>query len=144
MSYPTQTSWPPVFNMASYAMGVNSSLPNLVGFGTDGILAGVIVKTARPSKMIEEVKWENGSGLTAGQVLLYDGDLMELDVIDDRSITWPQPGTPVTLNNPQPNGTYSTVEVYMMINNNYSAVQKQPGERTLRCVRYNLFQPTQM
>ena len=144
MPIPTQTSWPPSFNITTYAMGANSSLPSLIGFGTDGIYPNVIVKSARPSKMIEEVKWENGSGLTAGQVLLYDGDLMELDVIDDRAVTWPQPGTPVTLYNPQPNGTFAPTELYMTVNNNYNAVQKQPGERTLRCVRYSLFNPTQM
>lgn len=144
MSYPTQTSWPPAFSMSTYAMGINSSLPNLVGFGTDGLYPNVIVKNARPSKMIEEVKWENGSGLTAGQILLYDGDVMEMDVIDDRSVTWPSPGTTVTLYNPLPNGSAAVQEVYMTLNNNYNAVQKQPGERTLRCVRYNLFNPTNM
>lgn len=141
---PIQTQWPPVFNIATYGVGINSLLPSLVGFGTDGIYPGIIVKNARPSQMIEEVKWESGSGLTAGQVLLNDGDLMEIDVIDDRAISWPQPGTPVTLNNPRPNGSFATSEVFMLINNNYNAVQKQPGERTLRCVRYTLFAPTQM
>jgi len=147
MSYPNQannTSWPPVFNFSTYAMGINSAMPSLVGFGTDGLMPGVIVKTARPSKMIEEVKWENGSGLTAGQILLYDGDVMELDCIDDRAYNWGQPGVTVTLYNPLPNGTYAVQEVYMTINNNYNAVQKQPGERTLRCVRYNLFSPVSM
>ena len=147
MPYPSQGStppWPPAFSMATYAQGVNSILPSLVGFGTDGLYPGIIVKSARPSKMIEEVKWENGSGLTAGQIILFDGDIMELDCIDDRNVTWPQPGTTVTLYNPLPNGTAATQEVYMTLNNNYNAVQKQPGERTLRCVRYNLFSPTNM
>jgi len=140
----TQNQWPPQFGMATYAVGMNSVLPSAVALGTDGLYPGVIVKNARPSKMIEEIKWENGTGHTVGQILLNDGDLMELDVMDDRAITWPQPGTVVTLYNPLPNGTYAVQEVYMMVNNNYNAVQKQPGERTLRCVRYSLISPFNM
>jgi hypothetical protein len=150
------TSWPPVLNpnqIANAKIGANSYLPNLIAFGTDGIVYGIIVKDIRSTPMISEVTCEQGSGFTAAQVIINDGDLVEMTCVDDRNpqtnatstTQWPLTGTPITILNPQPNGQYiSSGEVFMTINNNYSVVQKQFGERTLICKRYTLIQPIQM
>jgi hypothetical protein len=91
--------------------------------------------------MVEEIKIENGSGLTVTQVLLNDGQEIEISVVDDRAITWPVTGQTVTLIDPQPNGTAGTSTIFQVINNNYSVARKQDGERTIMAKRYKLITP---
>lgn len=136
-------AWPITFNIAT-GVGKAGTLPSLLAWGTDGILASAIVKTIRASKMIEEIKIEQGSGLTATEVLINDGDEVELTVVDDRALTWPQPGSTVTLINPQPNGVNGTSELYQVINNNYVTARKVEGERTVLAKKYILITPVQM
>ena len=136
-------AFPITFNLAS-GIGKAGTLPSTLAWGTDGIYTSVIVKSIRASQMIEEIKIENGSGLTVTQILINDGDEVEITVEDDRSITWPMPGSPVTLINPQPNGTSGTSELFQVISNNFSGARKQNGERTIHVKRYTLISPTQM
>ena len=136
-------AWPISYSIAT-GVGKSGNLPSLLAWGTDGMYTSVIVKTIRASQMIEEVKIEQGSGLTATQVLIYDGDEVELTVVDDRSISWPLAGGTVTLINPQPNGTNGTSELYQVINNNYTIARKVEGERTMLAKKYLLITPVQM
>lgn len=136
-------AWPITFNIAN-GVGKNGLEPSLLAWGTEGIYSGVIVKTIRASQMIEEVKIEQGSGLTATQVLIYDGDEIEITVVDDRAITFPQAGSTVTLINPQPNGAGGTSELFMVVNNNFSTARKTEGERTILAKKYLLITPTNM
>lgn len=139
-------SWPPTFNINTTFLGKNGAIPSLLAWGTDGLVAAgsVIAKSVRAIPMIEEIKIEQGSGLTATQQLLNDGDEYELVVEDDRAVSWPAPGTPVTYINPQPNGTGGTSEVYMTVNNNWSGARKTNGERSFLAKRYSLITPVQM
>lgn len=136
-------AWPISFNIAN-GVGKVGNLPSLLAWGTDGMWTSVIVKTIRASQMIEEVKIEQGSGLTATEVLIYDGDEVEITVVDDRALTWPLAGGTVTLINPQKNGTGGTPELYQVINNNYVTARKVEGERTVLAKRYLLIVPVQM
>ena len=137
-------AWPITPVLANNFVGKNGSLPSLLVWGTDSIYSGVIVKSHRSTPMVEEVKIENGSGITVTQIILYDGDEMELTVVDDRAISWPLTGTPVSLYNPQPNGTGGTLELFQVIYNNYNVARKSEGERTLLVKKYNLVPPVQM
>jgi len=139
-------SWPQSFNLAS-GVGKAGTLPSLLAWGTNQIYNtgdSAIVKTVRASQMIEEVKIENGSGNTVTDILIYDGDEMELTLVDDRAITWPLAGGTVALLNPQPNGTSATAETFQVINNNYTVARKVEGERTMLAKKYLLVTPTQM
>jgi hypothetical protein len=136
-------AWPISFNLSN-GVGKAGTLPSLLAWGTDGMYTSVIVKTIRASQMIEEVKIEQGSGLTATDILIYDGDEVELTVVDDRAITFPLAGGTVTLVNPQPNGTGGTSELFQVINNNYTTARKVEGERTMLCKRYLLITPVSM
>lgn len=136
-------AWPISYNITT-GVGKNGNLPALLAFGTEGLYSGVIVKNVRAIPLIEEIRIENGSGNTVTQILINDGDEYEITVIDDRAISWPQPGTPVSLLNPSPNGTNATVETYQVINNNYSVAAKAPGERSLLGKKYLLISPSQM
>ena len=118
-----------------------------MAWGTTGIYnngQSVIVKSARSVPMTEEIRIEQGGGLTATSVIVNDGDMMEITVDDDRAVTWPIAGGTVNLINPQPNGTYGTAELFQVYNNNYNVNMKQQGERTLICKRYTIITPTQM
>ena len=136
-------AWPITFNLTN-GVGKAGTLPSLIAWGTDGMLTSTIVKSVRATQMIEEIKIEQGSGLTATQILLYDGDEIEITCVDDRSITWPLSGGTITLINPQPNGTSGTSEVYQVLNNNYAIARKAEGERTILAKRYLLITPVQM
>jgi len=135
-------AYPISFNIAT-GVGKAGSLPSLIVFGTDGLMTGVIVKSARFTPMIEEIKVEQGSGLTANDIILNDGTEAEITVDDDRAITWPLSGGTFTLYNPQPNGSVTT-QLFQCINNNYSVSAKQLGERTIIGKAYILIAPVQM
>lgn len=94
--------------------------------------------------MIDEARIEQGSGLTATDVLIYDGDELELTVVDDRAITWPLAGATVVLINPQPNGTNGTSETFQVMNNNFTTARKTEGERTMLVKKYLIITPVQM
>lgn len=136
-------AWPITYNINT-GVGKAGSLPSQLAWGTDGLYNGAIVKSIRAHQLIEEIKIEQGSGLTATQVLLNDGDEAEITVVDDRALTWPQAGSTITLLNPQPNGSSATSEIYQVVNNNYSTARKTDGERTILCKRYLLITPVQM
>ena len=137
-------AWPQTFSIAS-GIGKNGSEPSLLAWGTEGIMTGVIVKSLRSTPMIEEVKIEQGGGLTATQILIDDGDEIEITVVDDRSLTFPDTGTTVVLFNPQPTGgTIAAGETMMVVNNNYNLAAKAAGERTILAKVYTLITPTNM
>ena len=137
-------AWPPTFNLATNSIGKAGSLPSVLAFGTDGIFTGIIVKTIRSSQMIEEIKIEQGSGLTATDILIDDGDEVEIVCIDDRGYSWPLAGGVVTVVNPQPSGLSPSTETYQVINNNFSSARKTDGERTILAKRYSIVSPVQM
>lgn len=112
-----------------------------MAWGTDGIYASVIVKSIRSMQMIEEIKIENGSGLTATQVLLNDGNDVEITVVDDRSVTFPASNGLLVLLDPLPTGAGGTSTTYQVVNNNYNAARKQEGERVLTAKKYTLITP---
>jgi hypothetical protein len=97
--------------------------------------------------MVEEIKIENGSGPTATQVLINDGLQMEVTVVDDAAVTWPQvPGGAfsagtgnVVYINDRMNGTNIG---FQLVNNDFNAARKQEGERVMLCKRYNLISPS--
>lgn len=132
-------AWPPSENSANtyYRRGTTIST---LGWGTDGLYSGVIVKSMKTSEMVEEVKIENGTGLTAVLIGLKDGDQVEITVEDDRDVTWPSFLGTVTLLSPRATGA-AVSTLFQVISNDYNATRKQNGERTLLCKKYTLITP---
>lgn len=131
-------AWPP-----STGFIARGSTPATVAWGTEGIYASVIVKSIRSHQMIEEIKVENGTGLTALQVLLNDGNQIDITVIDDRAVTFPAALSTVTLLDPiAASGTVSSGTLMQVVDNDYNAATKQPGERVLVCKKYTLITPS--
>lgn len=138
-------AWPISYSIANGSfVGKNATIPSLLAWGTDGLYSGIIVKSVRAIPIIEEIVIENGSGINTTHILLNQGDEYEFTVEDDRAVSFPFPGTPVTLLNPMPNGAGATSEVYQTINNNWSGARKVNGERSFLCKRYSLITPVQM
>ncbi len=145
--------WPPTPTAAYYIQKNGTGAPTTLVWGTDGVYASVIVKSMRSSQMAEEIKIENGTGLTAVEILLVDGVEIEVTVVDDNSITFPLVGGTVTLFSGVTNagllvgpGSFSNNSkvsmVMQVVNNNTSNARKQEGERTLTCKKYSLIGPT--
>jgi hypothetical protein len=88
--------------------------------------------------MIEEIRIENGTGLTATDVILNDGDQCEITVVDDRIIAFPDSGAVVDLLNPITEGGTPDTESFLVINNDYNAARKVEGERVMLCKHYIL------
>lgn len=131
-------AWPPATGFTA-----KGSTPATVSWGTEGIYGGVIVKSVREHEMIEEIKIENGTGLTAMQILLNDGKQMDITVIDDRALTFPLATATITLLEPiTATGTVNSGTLMQVVDNDYNAATKQPGERVLVCKRYTLITPS--
>lgn len=136
-------AWPPTSNIAT-GLGYKGSLPTTLAWGTDGLFNGVIVTSIRPAQMIEEIKVENGTGLTATQVLLNDGQQIEITCVDDRALSWPVAGDVITLLSPLFDGSGATSTNLQVVDNSYQGARKAAGERTLLVKRYTLITPAQM
>jgi hypothetical protein len=135
--------WPPASGISS-GLGFEGPLPTTLAFGTDDLYSGILVTAFRSEDMNEEIRIENGKGLTAKQIIINDGTSVEITVIDDRSVTFPGTGKTVTLLSPLPNGAGATSITFIVVNNSWNGARKQPGERTLLCKKYTLIAPVDM
>jgi len=108
-------------------------------WGTEGFnqgaLSGYIVKTVRPSQRVEELRIENGTGLTATEILLVDGVDYEVTVVDDTTAGIPTVGDIWTLITPFDAGSFN----FLLVNNSYNAARKQEGERVFLLRSFSLF-----
>ena len=94
-------------------------------WGTEGIFNPYIVTSASESQRIEEIDIQQGAGFTAILILLMDGLDVEIEVIDDTSIT-----PPTIANNPivivSPFGTIPMA----LVANKANQARKREGMRT--------------
>lgn len=136
-------AWPPAASSTTYTVRVGT-LPTTVAWGTDGIYSGAIVISFRSSQMAEEVKIENGSGLTATLIGLLDGETCEITCVDDRAITWPQFFATIALYDPNNTGggTIGSTTTFQVISGDYNVARKQPGERVILAKKYTLITPS--
>lgn len=143
MAWPPQVASPNIGNNAVTFIG---NIPAFVAWGTDGSYAigsnAVIVASLRAQRLTEEIRIENGSGLTSLDVLIHDGDQTELTCIDDRNLTWPEPGTTAALCRVIDNGTnLAATTNFVIIDSAYNAARKAPGERVLLAKKFTVAGP---
>ncbi len=125
-------AWPPTPS-AGYTINSGIGAPTTIVWGTDGLYTG-IVKSVRSSQMIEEIKIENGTGLTAVQILLDDGVQVEVTVVDDASFAYPEAGEAATIFQGITGGSL----IFTVVENSTSNSRKQEGERTITGKKYTL------
>lgn len=139
-------SWPLTSNGNNVLIsGTTTTIVWGSGSFAQGSLAGYIVKNMKASERNEQIKIEQGAGLTAVNVLLTDGRAYEVTVVDDTNVTPPFGGSNVNVIIPNlkgPNAGLSTsFEFGIVINNDYNAARKVEGERVLLINTFNLFNP---
>ena len=137
-------AWPPNLagggpNTASYT--VIGEITTTQAIGTQGLVAGWYVKSARFKPSKTDIPIDNGSALTAKVIFVNDGEEVELTVVDDRSVAAPTFGTKLVVLNPESaNGVLADPGAgYYVMDPDYNATEKQPGERVLRCRKFTLF-----
>ena len=118
-------------------VGSAGGLPTTIAWGTDGLLVGSIVISARYRLLHEDIGIPNGTGLTATLVLLQDGTEVTLDVVDDLNVVFPDYGSNITLLNPRANNV-PTSTVFLVLDNDYDAERKQEGRRSIMARKYTL------
>ena len=94
-------------------------------WGTEGIYAGYIVVSANESQRIEEINIEQGAGFEAVVILLNKGLDVEIEVVDDTSVTPPTiAANPITFVSP-----FGTIPM-LLVANKASQQRKREGMRT--------------
>ncbi len=97
-------------------------------WGTEGITnnwANYIVTSASESQRIEQIQIMQGAGFTSILILLMDGVDVELEVIDDTSVTPPTiAGNPYLLVTP-----YGTIPM-ALVENKANQAPKREGHRS--------------
>lgn len=128
----------------------------LVVWGTDGLLqspfpsAGTFAGTGfyilvsmDENEKVDLDYGENGTGIEIRRTILKHGKRWNLTVVDDLQFPAPTVGQTVTLVDivagpTAVNGSTYVTKVCTIIDNNYRAAQKQPGQRVLQAENLTL------
>ncbi len=117
-------AWPPVPSTSFLTTSTT------VQWGTDGILSNYIVKSIRSTDTQEVIYIENGTGLRAIRIQLWQGREVEITVVGDSTFTHPSPESALTVIDPL-SGTSMT---FRTTANAYNASRKVEGERIISAV----------
>lgn len=132
-------AYPPVLPTTGFKLeGINT----YIVWGTDGFesnsLSGYIVVSVRDSQRVELPIIENGSGLTAYQIILTDGEDYEVEVVENTNVTPPAAGSILTL----VSAYFTNSQTFLCVNSSTQFARKQEGRRTLTAKSYTLFSPS--
>jgi len=130
-------AWPPSYSDAFIGSGYTT-----IRWGTDQIMANTspngsgggfggfyIVESIRGNDEIEVQYIEQGTGLKATAITLWQGRRYVLTVVDDTSMTPPSPASLISLVDTVSGGaqTYS----FRVVDNGYNAARKVEGKREI-------------
>lgn len=137
-------AWPPALPSTGFVIEGVPALTTIV-WGTDwakyGALGGYIVKSVRPSERVEEMRIENGTGLTAVEILLIDGQDYEVTVVDETTVLPPVASSVILLQSPfvGPHASGDGTAYFLVVNNSYNSARKQEGERVILARSFTAF-----
>lgn len=123
-------SWPP--SPSSSFLTTSTT----VQWGTDGIYGNpatggyFIVKSIRSSDTQEVIYIENGTGLRAIRIQLWQGREAEITIVADSQFIHPQPETLISVIDPLSGGLLG----FRATANSYNASRKEAGERVISAV----------
>jgi hypothetical protein len=130
-------AWPPAYSSAFLAQGVTT-----IRWGTDGIMANTspngsgggyngyyIVESIRGNDEIENIYIEQGTGLKATRIQLWQGRRYVLTVVDDTGMTAPAPATLISLVDTV--GAGASTYQFRVVENGYNAARKVEGKREI-------------
>jgi hypothetical protein len=125
-------AWPPT--PTGGAAFIKRPSTSTVVFGTDGLMASLITKSARFTQRSEEIDLENGTGFEVVVYLLVKGESVDFTCVDDSGVSTPEVGDVVTLYTPfTPAGLQ-----FLVIEPSHNAQSKQPGEVAFTAKSYTL------
>jgi hypothetical protein len=122
--------WPPTTPVQVSTGFIIEGISTIV-WGTDWATIGfgggnyAIVKSIRPAERAEEIRIENGVGLTAIDVLLRDGYDYDVTVVDQFTVSYPVVGTFAAIITPFQSSAVNGI----VVSNSYDAARKKEGDR---------------
>lgn len=137
-------AWPPAFTSAFIGTGMTT-----IRWGTDGVMANTgvngsgggvtaigysgfyVVESIRGQDEIENIYIEQGTGLKATRIQLWQGRNYTLTYVDDTGATPPSPGSLLSLVDTVSGG--STTYSFRVTANGYNAARKVEGKREVTC-----------
>ena len=131
--------WPPSSPVQNANGFIIEGVTTIV-WGTDWATIGfgggnyAIVKSVRPAERADEIRIENGVGLTATLVLLRDGYDYDVTVVDQYTVTYPIVGTFASILVPF---TASPVNG-IVVATAYDATRKREDDRTFTLRTFRL------
>lgn len=131
-------AWPPAYTVSFLAQGVTT-----IRWGTDGVMANTspngngaggfggfyTVESMRGSDEMDVMYIEQGSGLKATRITLWQGRRYTLTVVDDTNMTAPSPSITISLTDTMSGG--SAVYTFRVIENGDNAVRKDAHKREI-------------
>lgn len=123
-------AWPPSPTSTFIVNGAKTGTTTLV-WGTDALYSSAIVKSATQRTMAEEIKIENGTGLTAWHILLVDGQEYEFTLVYDTATVNSQDiqvGDTVSLRDMTTASTSPSNLNFIVTSSNLSSARKQEAE----------------
>lgn len=112
--------------------GTKEVVTSLGGGAVNGTSVAIVTRASQRA-LVENIKFLNGSGMTATRVLVADGVQWDITVRDDTGITGTiRPGqAAVIVDMAGLIGAEGTSYTAKIVDSGYDAAPKQPGERTL-------------
>lgn len=141
-------AWPPV-NGVTTGYEVDGAVPTSIRWGTDGLLQSpapsgggyAVVNRMSEKELVDVSKWPNGTGVDVLRVRIKQGTSWAITVRDNATVTWPKIGQSVIVVDMQGSiGTLGLRYTATMVENDYEASLKQPGERTLLVEKLTLIE----
>jgi len=141
-------AWPPTIDASS--ANVASDAATTIRWGTDSLVPGAstyfyVCTKFSQKELTDVIELPQGSGLPMGRVYIKDGVHWAVTVRDDSSWTPPTIGSSVTVADAAGMitavgaGTATTYSA-TVVDNDYEAAVKQPGERVLVLERLKLIE----
>jgi hypothetical protein len=140
--------WPPVSGTTN-GYEVDGAAPTSIRWGTDGLLQSptqsgggyAVVNRMSEKELVEVSKWPNGTGIDVLRVRLKQGTSWTITVRDNALVTWPKIGqTVLVVDMLGAIGTLGLRYTATVVENDYEAALKQPGERTLLVEKITLIE----
>lgn len=130
-------TWPPVSGTTT---GYKITGTTTIRWGTDGLMQTpapggggfYVVLRCDQKELVENIKLPNGSGITSARVRLRDGVHWAITIRDDTQLTGPVVGDSIGMQDGA--GMLGLTTLYYtgtLVESDYNAALKQPGERVL-------------
>jgi hypothetical protein len=141
-------AWPPVSGTTT-GYDVDGAVPSSIRWGTDGLLQSptpsgggyAVVNRLSERELVDIERLPNGTGVNVLRVRIKQGGQWTVTVRDNQTVTFPKIGGTVSVVDAAGHlGTLGLTYTATVVENDYEAALKQPGERTLLVEKLTLIE----